>query len=202
MAGVLREGPVGSAWFAHFDRAGAVAHVDVRGPTYKGSLTGGVKSLFRLPLKGQPLPRLVLTEAAIDALSLAAIEIFAETRSTQRPAAAWVRARSPRSRRCWSILQSFLTRSSAAPPTLMDRGIALPTGTDHSPENSASGSRGFGLPSKAATGTRSFALNRKRWVGSGRTLSFGNDLADQLAVAAEWTTTTSSSRGAAELRRS
>ena len=41
---------------------------------YKGSLTGGVKSLFRLPLKGPPLPRLVLTEAAIDALSLAAIE--------------------------------------------------------------------------------------------------------------------------------
>ena len=48
--------------------------MDVRGPTYKGSLTGGVKSLFRLPLKGPPLPRLVLTEAAIDALSLAAIE--------------------------------------------------------------------------------------------------------------------------------
>ena len=74
MAGVLREGPVGSAWFAHFDRAGAVAHVDVRGPTYKGSLTGGVKSLFRLPLKGQPLPRLVVTEAAIDALSIATLE--------------------------------------------------------------------------------------------------------------------------------
>ena len=74
VAGVLREGPVGSAWFAHFDHAGAVAHVDVRGPTYKGSLTGGVKSLFRLPLKGPPLPRLVVTEAAIDALSLAAIE--------------------------------------------------------------------------------------------------------------------------------
>jgi Protein of unknown function (DUF3991)/Toprim-like len=74
VAGVLREGPVGSAWFAHFDHAGAVAHVDVRGPTYKGSLTGGVKSLFRLPLKGPSLPRLVVTEAAIDALSLAAIE--------------------------------------------------------------------------------------------------------------------------------
>jgi hypothetical protein len=74
VAGVLREGPVGSAWFAHFAHAGAVAHVDVRGPTYKGSLTGGVKSLFRLPLKGPPVSRLVLTEAAIDALSLAAIE--------------------------------------------------------------------------------------------------------------------------------
>src|SRR6204780_4696355 len=74
VAGVLREGPVGSAWFAHFDHAGVVAHVDVRGPTYRGSLTGGAKSLFRLPLKGPPLPRLVVAEAAIDALSLAAIE--------------------------------------------------------------------------------------------------------------------------------
>ena len=73
-AGVLREGPVGSAWFAHFDRTGAVAHVDVRGPTYKGSLTGGAKSFFRLSLNGPPLPRLVLTEAAIDALSIATLE--------------------------------------------------------------------------------------------------------------------------------
>jgi hypothetical protein len=73
-AGVLREGPAGSAWFAHLDGHGVVAHVDVRGPTYKGSLTGGAKLLFRLPPKGPPLPRLVLAEAAIDALSVAAIE--------------------------------------------------------------------------------------------------------------------------------
>ena len=66
VAGVLREGPVGSAWFAHFDHAGAVAHVDVRGPTYKGSLRRGAKSLFRFPSEGLPLPRLVLTEAAIE----------------------------------------------------------------------------------------------------------------------------------------
>ena len=39
-AGVLREGPHGSAWFAHRDETGAVCHVDVRGPTYKGSLKG------------------------------------------------------------------------------------------------------------------------------------------------------------------
>jgi hypothetical protein len=74
VAGVLREGPAGSAWFAHFDHAGSVEHVDVRGPAYKGPLTGGIKSLFRLPFKGFPLPRLVLTEAAIDALSLATLE--------------------------------------------------------------------------------------------------------------------------------
>jgi hypothetical protein len=73
-AGVLREGPAGSAWFAHFNGAGSVAHVDIRGPTYKGSLTGGAKSLFRLPANNAPLPRLVLVEAAIDALSVAAIE--------------------------------------------------------------------------------------------------------------------------------
>ena len=73
-SGVLREGPAGSAWFAHFDNAGVVAHVDIRGPTYKGSLTGGAKSLFRLPASVQSRPRLVLAEAAIDALSVAAIE--------------------------------------------------------------------------------------------------------------------------------
>jgi hypothetical protein len=70
----LGEGPGGSAWFPHLDGHGVVAHVDVRGPTYKGSLTGGAKSLFRLPPKGPSLPRLVLAEAAIDALSVAAIE--------------------------------------------------------------------------------------------------------------------------------
>jgi hypothetical protein len=72
--GVLREGPAGSAWFGHINDAGLVAHVDIRGPTYKGSLTGGAKSLFRLPLLGKAFPRLVLAEAAIDALSVAAIE--------------------------------------------------------------------------------------------------------------------------------
>ena len=54
-----------------------------------------------------------------------------------------------------------LTRFSVAPRTLMDRAIALPTGTDHLRENSASRSRGFGLPSRAATGTKSFTLNCK-----------------------------------------
>ena len=73
-AGVLREGSAGSAWFAHLNDAGSVAHVDIRGPTYKGSLTGGAKSLFRLTPSAQSFPRLVLTEAAIDALSLATIE--------------------------------------------------------------------------------------------------------------------------------
>jgi hypothetical protein len=73
-AGVLQEGPAGSAWFAHVNGVGSVAHVDIRGPTYRGSLAGGAKSLFRLPPSAQSFPRLVLAEAAIDVLSVAAIE--------------------------------------------------------------------------------------------------------------------------------
>ncbi|MBV8419859.1 MAG: DUF3991 domain-containing protein, partial [Hyphomicrobiales bacterium] len=45
-------------WFAHRDGAGVVGHVDVRGPSWKGSLTGGAKSLFRLPAYNAPLLRL------------------------------------------------------------------------------------------------------------------------------------------------
>ena len=72
---VVREGPHGSAWFAHRDAAGRVIHVDVRGPTYKGSLTGGHKALFVFPdAKLLRRNRLVLAEASIDALSCGAIE--------------------------------------------------------------------------------------------------------------------------------
>jgi hypothetical protein len=72
---VVLEGPHGSAWFAHRDRQGLVIHVDVRGPTYKGSLTGGRKALFAFPCPYQPhRTRLVIAEAPIDALSRAAIE--------------------------------------------------------------------------------------------------------------------------------
>jgi Protein of unknown function (DUF3991)/Toprim-like len=71
----VREGPHGSAWFAHRDLAGLVIHVDVRGPTYKGSLTGGRKTLFVFPsAKPSRHNRLVLAEAPIDALSRVAIE--------------------------------------------------------------------------------------------------------------------------------
>ena len=73
-ADVLREGPYASAWFAHRDGEGIVTHVEVRGATYKGSLTGGAKTLFRLASDPSPFSRLVLAEAPIDALSLAAIE--------------------------------------------------------------------------------------------------------------------------------
>jgi hypothetical protein len=72
--GILIVSPPESAWFADRNDAGAVTHVDIRGPAYKGSLTGGAKSLFRPPPERPALPRLVVAEASIDALSVAAIE--------------------------------------------------------------------------------------------------------------------------------
>ena len=75
---VVRDGSRGSAWFAHRDPAGLVIHVDVRGPTCRPP-TGGRKSLFCFSHgKRTRRARLVLAEAAIDALSRAAIERLRE----------------------------------------------------------------------------------------------------------------------------
>ncbi|OYX08056.1 MAG: hypothetical protein B7Z15_15420, partial [Rhizobiales bacterium 32-66-8] len=68
----LREGPRGSMWAAHSDGAGLVTGWEERGPEWRGFATGGAKVLFRL---GAPRAlRLCVTEAAIDAMSLAALE--------------------------------------------------------------------------------------------------------------------------------
>ncbi|AFL55226.1 hypothetical protein ABIE78_000157 [Sinorhizobium fredii] len=68
----LREGPYGSMWAAHTDNAGAVTGWEARGPEYRGFASGGTKGLFRLG--PDTALRLAVTEAAIDAMSLAAIE--------------------------------------------------------------------------------------------------------------------------------
>lgn len=69
---VLREGPYGSMWAAHVKEDGAVTGWEERGPDWRGFSTGGSKILFRL---GSPVAtRLCVTEAAIDAMSLAAFE--------------------------------------------------------------------------------------------------------------------------------
>jgi hypothetical protein len=68
----IREGPYGSLWAAHKDASGTVTGWEERGPQWRGFATGGSKRLFRF---GAPNPkRLCVTEAAIDALSLAANE--------------------------------------------------------------------------------------------------------------------------------
>lgn len=68
----LREGPHGSMWAAHTDVDGAVTGWEERGPDWRGFASGGSKILFRF---GRPdAIRLCVTEAAIDAMSLAALE--------------------------------------------------------------------------------------------------------------------------------
>jgi hypothetical protein len=71
-AGLLREGPRGSLWAAHRDAAGRLTGWEERGPRWRGFATHGTKVLLRL---GASDPRrLCVTEAAIDAMSLAALE--------------------------------------------------------------------------------------------------------------------------------
>ena len=77
-ADALREGPYGSAWFAHRDGAGEVVGIEMRGPDYRGFSKDGDKTLFRLPgglpSGTVPVTRLAVSEAPIDAMSLAGIE--------------------------------------------------------------------------------------------------------------------------------
>ena len=73
-ADIVRDGSFRTAWFAHRGADGAVSHVEIRGPDYRGSLRGGTKTLFRFGRAGKGARRLAVTEAPIDALSLAAID--------------------------------------------------------------------------------------------------------------------------------
>ncbi|MCW0001818.1 DUF3991 and toprim domain-containing protein [Pararhizobium sp. YC-54] len=71
-ADVLREGPFGSMWAKHVDEAGAVIGWEERGRDWRGFSTDGAKMIFRFGMNDAR--RICVTEAAIDALSLAAIE--------------------------------------------------------------------------------------------------------------------------------
>lgn len=68
----LREGPRGSMWAAHVDDDGVVTGWEERGPEWRGFASGGGKVLFRFG--PNDAIRLCITEAAIDAVSLAAID--------------------------------------------------------------------------------------------------------------------------------
>jgi hypothetical protein len=68
----IREGPYGSLWAAHKDHTGLVTGWEERGPQWRGFASGGSKRLFHFGA-ANPM-RLCVTEAAIDALSFAAIE--------------------------------------------------------------------------------------------------------------------------------
>lgn len=70
----LREGPQGSMWAAHSDSAGVLTGWEERGPGWRGFATDGGKELFRFG--SEESERICITEAAIDAMSLAAIEVL------------------------------------------------------------------------------------------------------------------------------
>lgn len=71
---LLREGPRGSMWAAHRNADGIVTGWEERGPEWRGFSTGGSKVLFRFGAANAP--RVCVTEAAIDAMSLGALEQF------------------------------------------------------------------------------------------------------------------------------
>ncbi len=71
-ADLLREGPRGSMWAAHSDASGTITGWEERGPDWRGFATGGAKLLFRFG--PGDASRICVTEAAIDAMSLAALE--------------------------------------------------------------------------------------------------------------------------------
>lgn len=72
--GVLRAGPHGSMWAAHRREDGTLLGWEERGPQWRGFATGGTKELFRLGHSAAS--RICITEAAIDAMSLAAIQVM------------------------------------------------------------------------------------------------------------------------------
>ena len=115
----VREGHRASAWFAHRGR-GEVCHVEARGPDWKGSLARGTKTLFPFGIYGPATWRTVVTEAPIDALSIAAIEqapagtLYVATGGGMGPAT----IAAPR---------SLLSRLASSPDAL----LAIATDADH-----------------------------------------------------------------------
>ena len=123
---VIREGPYGSAWFAH-RVAGVVTHIDVRGPTYKGSLTGGCKSLFTLP--HDPTGRAASSWRKPRSTRSAARrwKICATTRFTPQPAAGWGQPPLKPSRTIYARSPPCPARSSKARPTPISPETATPS---------------------------------------------------------------------------
>jgi hypothetical protein len=70
----VREGPYGSAWFAHRDAGGTLTGFEMRGPDCRRFSAGGDKTLFYFRGGAGLLLRLAMCEAPIDALGLAALK--------------------------------------------------------------------------------------------------------------------------------
>ncbi|MBB6469430.1 hypothetical protein HNQ96_005320 [Aminobacter lissarensis] len=128
--GVLREGPYGSMWAAHRDEDGIVTGWEERGPDWRGFASEGAKLLFRL---GRPdALRFCVTEAAIDAMSLAALEGLRADTLYLSTGGGWSPA------------------TSAALATLVDRaGIHLVAATDNNAQGEVYAGRLLDLAGEA-----------------------------------------------------
>jgi hypothetical protein len=73
-ADVLREGICGTVHAKHIDSSGSVCGWEKRGPRYKGYEKGGRKGAFIFAPLQHLVRRVAITEAFIDALSMAQIE--------------------------------------------------------------------------------------------------------------------------------
>ena len=110
----------------------------MRGPKYKGSLTGGSKSLFRLPPAAPIRPRLVLAEAAIDTLSVAGLErlrgdtLYAATGGGMGPATI-------------AALEALLAEMAALPDALLCSAADANDAGDRYAERHRSAAEKFGV---------------------------------------------------------
>ncbi|WP_174054367.1 DUF3991 and toprim domain-containing protein [Rhizobium rhizogenes] len=131
----LREGPYGSMCAAHTDNAGIVTGWEARGPQYRGFASGGTKVLFRL---GRDTGlRLAVTEAAIDAMSLAAIEGLRDGTVYLSTGGGWSPSTEAALRQMASRADSFLVAATDANPqgeafAERLRALAVETGCDWS----------------------------------------------------------------------
>lgn len=104
-ADALREGPQGSMWACHRNEDGQITGWEERGLEWRGFASGGAKVLFRLG--PADATRLCITEAAIDAMSLASIERL-------RPGTAYLSTGGG-----WSPATEAALRSLAARPDVL-----------------------------------------------------------------------------------
>lgn len=112
---LLREGPQGSMWARHIDDANVVVGWEERGPQWRGFATGGTKTLFRFGPRDAT--RFAVTEAAIDAMSLAAIEGLRRDTLYVSTGGGW----SPATEAALAALAQIQTPSSWRRPTTMRR---------------------------------------------------------------------------------
>jgi hypothetical protein len=149
----VREGPHGSAWFAHRDHAGVLTGTDMRGPDWRGFSQQSDKSLFRLPGGTGRLARLAVCEAPIDALSLAALEGLRADTLYLATTGGMGRKRSPASMRCCRTLRPAPTVCWSRRPTRMQRESGLPNAWKRWRRRQTCARSGSHHPSNRTTGT-------------------------------------------------